>query len=357
MPQTPATTALYTASEVESRTGIPATTLRQWERRYGFPSPSRTAGGYRMYSPLDLACIGFIQARQDEGIAVSRAVALAREHFAEPPAPDLPLVEELIRALLLPDHREAARLLGQAHASFSAEEIMMNVMRPTLVQIGQMWERGEITVAHEHQASAFLKVRLSQMLDAAGLSDFGPSVVAACGPGEHHEIGLMMLAVTLRRRGVRVHYLGSNMPLADMAVYTRAVDAQALLISLNTQDSLDQFRAQLSDFALLREPLYLGGQMLNMNPALAQELGGQYLGDSATAAADTLVRLLGSQTSPPQTPLLQNLRPQPSPLQPALADAAWPLLPVSGESAPPVQVKKGQTEPDGPAPGREEVRP
>ena len=224
---------------------------------------------------------------------------------------------------------------------------MMNVMRPVLVQIGQMWERGEITVAHEHQASAFLKVRLSQMLDAAGLNDFGPSVVAGCGPGEHHEIGLMMLAVTLRRRGVRVHYLGSNMPLADMAVYTRAVDARALLISLNTQDSLDQFRAQLNDLAGLLEPLYLGGQMLNWNPALAQELGGRYLGDSATAGADMLVQLLRDD-SLRQTP---TLRP------PARGPVGGPPPPTPAEPAPTTETRRGQTESEGPMAEREEVKP
>ena len=287
------TTALYTASEVEARTGVPATTLRQWERRYGFPSPSRTAAGYRLYSPFDLACIAFIQARQEEGVSVSRAVQLAREHLASPAVPDAetPLVSELVQALLRPDHHEAGRLLGQAHAVFSAEDVMMNVMQPTLTRIGALWEAGEITVAHEHQASAFLKVRLSQMLDAAGSNEFGPAVVAACGPGEHHEVGLMMLAVTLRRRGMQVHYLGSNTPLADLAVYARSVGARALLLSLNTDESLDQLRADLGDLGGLDIPIFFGGQVLNLRPALAQELGGHYLGASATQATAALVAL------------------------------------------------------------------
>ncbi|WP_424949559.1 MerR family transcriptional regulator [Deinococcus sp.] len=291
MPETPANTALYTASEVESRSGVPATTLRQWERRYGFPRPSRTAGGYRMYSPFDLACIAFLQARQDEGVSVSRAVELAREHFFSAQAA-LPVVSDLVRALVCPDHREAARLLGQAHATLSAEEVMTEVMGPALTLIGQMWERGEITVAHEHQASMFLKARLGRMMEAAGQNDLGPSVVAACGPGEYHEIGLMMLSVTLRRRGVQVHYLGSDMPLADLAVYTRAVAAEALLISLNTPESLASFRAHLGDLADLQAPYFLGGQMLNAHPALAEELGGLFLGHSATEAADRMVQRL-----------------------------------------------------------------
>ncbi|WP_425148127.1 MerR family transcriptional regulator [Deinococcus sp.] len=291
----PSTTALYTAHEVELRSGIPATTLRQWERRYGFPAPARSAGGYRMYSPLDLACLAFIRARQDEGVPVSRAVDLMRAHLSapfEPPA-FAARTSALVQALILPDHAEATRLLAQAHAELGTEEVMFSLMQPALMQLGVLWERGEITVAHEHLASAYLRSRVSHLLEAAGQNVFGPAVVAACGPGEFHEIGLMMLAVVLRRRGVRVHYLGANTPLADIALYARHVQAEALLISLNTHASLDAFQGEQHELAELKVPLYLGGAMLNEVPGLAPELGATYLGGGALAAAEALVERLG----------------------------------------------------------------
>jgi DNA-binding transcriptional MerR regulator len=36
--------------EVAAVTGVPAETLRTWERRYGFPAPERSEGGHRLYS-------------------------------------------------------------------------------------------------------------------------------------------------------------------------------------------------------------------------------------------------------------------------------------------------------------------
>jgi hypothetical protein len=38
-----------TLKAVSRRTGIPAATLRTWERRYGFLRPVRSANGYRLY--------------------------------------------------------------------------------------------------------------------------------------------------------------------------------------------------------------------------------------------------------------------------------------------------------------------
>jgi MerR family transcriptional regulator, light-induced transcriptional regulator len=331
MPQTSSTTALYTASEVEARTGVPATTLRQWERRYGFPSPSRTAGGYRMYSPFDLACIGFIQARQAEGVVVSRAVSLAREHFVPPPSFELPIIDELLRALLRPDHREAARLLGQAHESFSTEEVMLGVMQPVMSRVGELWERGEITVAHEHQASAFLRARLTQLLEAAGFNEVGPVMVVACGPGEYHELGLLVLAVLLARRGFNVHYLGSDTPLSDLAKYSRDIGAWAVLMTVNTEESLARFQADLSHLNLLGLPLYLGGHMLNAQPDLAPKLGGQYLGPSATEAADLLAQQV--LRSRPDTQSLSHRAP-----------SAQPSAQLNAQSSAQAQLKREGTD-------------
>ena len=37
--------------EVAEQTGLAPGTIRMWEQRYGFPSPRRTASGYRRYEP------------------------------------------------------------------------------------------------------------------------------------------------------------------------------------------------------------------------------------------------------------------------------------------------------------------
>ena len=69
-------TGMFTASEVEAQTGVPATTLRQWERRYGFPHPARNASGYRLYSPGDVAAIQYMQSQLQSGVPASRAAEL-----------------------------------------------------------------------------------------------------------------------------------------------------------------------------------------------------------------------------------------------------------------------------------------
>jgi DNA-binding transcriptional MerR regulator len=56
--QPPSAEPIYNIGAVTRLTGIPITSLRAWERRYGFPHPSgRTPGGHRLYSEKDVTLL------------------------------------------------------------------------------------------------------------------------------------------------------------------------------------------------------------------------------------------------------------------------------------------------------------
>src|SRR6478672_11234489 len=65
--------------EVAERTGITAATIRMWEQRYGFPEPSRTASGYRVYTDEDVDVLRRAGALRDGGLSVGAALSRARE--------------------------------------------------------------------------------------------------------------------------------------------------------------------------------------------------------------------------------------------------------------------------------------
>ena len=59
--------ATFSIRVVEAKTGIPAETLRIWERRYGFPKPARRPGGARVYRREDVARLQLIAAARAAG--------------------------------------------------------------------------------------------------------------------------------------------------------------------------------------------------------------------------------------------------------------------------------------------------
>ncbi|MDF1524529.1 MAG: MerR family transcriptional regulator, partial [Trueperaceae bacterium] len=99
----------YTVNEVEERTGVPATTLRQWERRYGLPLPERSESGYRLYGDVDLDDIRAMKAHVDDGVPASRAAEMVKER-AKPltgPRPIAGLRQDLVEALVALDDARA----------------------------------------------------------------------------------------------------------------------------------------------------------------------------------------------------------------------------------------------------------
>ncbi|HEX5917314.1 MAG TPA: DICT sensory domain-containing protein [Nocardioides sp.] len=66
--------------DLAHRTGVPISTLRSWEKRYGFPEPRRQGGGHRRYSEADVDAVLDVLARRRGGLSLAAAV-----HHAEVP--------------------------------------------------------------------------------------------------------------------------------------------------------------------------------------------------------------------------------------------------------------------------------
>jgi MerR family transcriptional regulator, light-induced transcriptional regulator len=285
----------YTVNEVEERTGVPATTLRQWERRYGVPKPERSAAGYRLYSDADIADIRALKAHVDDGVPASRAAQMVgtRADGAIGPRPLASLQTDLVAALVDLDDARADRVLAEAHALYSVDDVVLDVVQPGMVELGNLWHDGVINTTTEHFASAYVQGRLHQLMSLSGANRAGHKVIVACAPFDQHELGALVLAVLLRRSGYQVYFVGANTPVEDLAAMAGAVRPVAVMISASSVDSVHQLidkRAHLDGVAPL---LVLGGSGFNADPRRADEVGGRFLAADARTAVtrfDALVR-------------------------------------------------------------------
>jgi hypothetical protein len=77
-----------TLKAVSRRTGIPAATLRTWQRRYGFMRPERSLGGYRLYGKEDIDRIEQVKYLVGQGVRIGTAmeavIRAAEEHSGGP---------------------------------------------------------------------------------------------------------------------------------------------------------------------------------------------------------------------------------------------------------------------------------
>lgn len=280
----------YTINEVEARTGVPATTLRQWERRYGLPMPERSDAGYRLYGDDDLGDIRAMKAHVDDGVPASRAAAMVKEGALPVAGPRTvaALRADLVDALVALDDDRADRVLSEAHALHSVEGVVLELLGPAMIDLGNLWHDGKIATTTEHFASSYVNGRLRALLALAGGQRVGPVVIVACAPLDQHELGALTLAVLLRRRGYQVYFVGANTPVEDLAAMARELLPFAVMVSASSIDAIHQLVAKRRHLEGIAPLLALGGYGFNTDPALAERVGGQYLGTTVTEALDRL---------------------------------------------------------------------
>src|SRR5690348_7921367 len=141
------------------RVGVSPELLRAWEQRYGLLRPSRSAGGFRLYSSADEARVLAMQRRLATGLPAAEAARLAlaetgRGLDAAPGGTTLlgQLAAELRAALDGFDEPAAHAALDRVVAAFRLQTVIRDAVLPYLHDLGRRWERGEASVAQEHFA-------------------------------------------------------------------------------------------------------------------------------------------------------------------------------------------------------------
>jgi DNA-binding transcriptional MerR regulator len=246
----------YRIKTVSDITGIPKNTLVAWERRYGVLNPRRLSNGYRMYTDKDVAVLVQLKGLLNDGYKISEAVDLiasqrAAQLRAMPAGTDAAAYEQLradLEGALLGFGRAAAEQVVRRLANVHHVEAIRQVYFPLLRSVGDGWERGDVSVAQEHFASSFVRDQLVSMLLQTGCGPpDGPHVACATLPGEHHELGLLGLAVHLALSGKRVTYLGADMPTADLCRFATSHHPRWICLSALVPASPDELVRQLTE--------------------------------------------------------------------------------------------------------------
>jgi DNA-binding transcriptional MerR regulator len=170
--------------------GISPSTLRTWERRYGFPVPRRSEGGHRLYDRREVEALR--DAFAETGHAAS-AVELARTRGGDPAPPTCLRLRAALRAL---DEEAADRVAAEALAAAGLEAVVEHLVLAGVDglqdgtpehALGGRWGAGWIAAQR-------------RLAPPASRPD-GVLVLDAGGPDVLH---VAALELVLRRAGLRV---------------------------------------------------------------------------------------------------------------------------------------------------------
>ncbi len=257
----------YSVKAAAIATGVSESSLRTWERRYGVPIPGRSPSGRRQYDEDDIATIRRMAALVRAGIPASEAAdAIRREDAAavaeEPrPAEEHSLVQQLVDASLAYDEPSISRIVHEA-LELGWEDALKQVLFPSLNRIGLYWGDGRISCATEHFTSEVIRRELAAAIAGRPRAPLdAPAVLLACPEAERHDLGLLAMALLLSERGVRVFYLGAEVPAQDLLLAIEKTGVPAACLSATTASGLASLgrtaRAVVEKRAVRR--LFVGG--------------------------------------------------------------------------------------------------
>jgi DNA-binding transcriptional MerR regulator len=281
--------------ELSRRVGVNPELLRAWERRYGLLEPSRSPGGFRLYSDADVARVEQMKLHLAEGLSAAEAARLAKtSEVAAPGGRDAaPLLDsalaDLRRALASFDEPAAHAALDRLLASFGLDTVLREAVLPLLRELGESWARGETTVAQEHFSSNLLRGRLLALGRGWGRGS-GPHALLAAPPGELHDLGLVVFGLALRNRGWRITFLGADTPIETIAETAERVAPQLVVLATLLPSRIGSVLDGVRSLAA-RWRVVLAGA--GVTSELAEQVGAEQLADGPLEAADRLSSALG----------------------------------------------------------------
>lgn len=311
---------LYNIGVVSRMTGISMATLRAWERRYEFPSASRTMGGHRLYSEKDIMQLRWVRDRIEEGMQTAQSINALRHQeqtgrlvythvdvLNEKPSDRADLQpgekrsflltqqDQLYDSLIQHDMPRADEVLSDTLAIATPEDAILGIVAPVLNRIGEGWEAGNISIGTEHFGTNYLRQRLLMwMLSGPPAHKVAP-IVLACAPGEWHEGSLLIMGALLRRRRWPVAYLGQSVPLPDLATFVREIKPTIVMMVAMTEDSataLSEWPAWIPEVAEKGKPVMVyGGRIFVEQPLWRAKMPGIYLGSNFEEGLNALERL------------------------------------------------------------------
>ncbi len=215
----------FTIKDLENLTGIKAHTIRIWEQRYRFLNPQRTETNIRYYSNAELKTALNVALLNKYGYKISHIDRMTPVDINEkilslthPEALQERTVNSLIQSMVDMDTEEFEGLLNRCIFSSGIEKTILQIIFPFLERVGMLWLTNHINPAQEHLVTNIIRQKLINGIETVKSRIIAEKTSILFLPeGEHHELGLLFMYFLMKNRGVKVLYLGADMPVKDVA--------------------------------------------------------------------------------------------------------------------------------------------
>lgn len=289
------------------KSGLTPHVIRVWEKRYDAVSPNRTDTNRRLYSESEIERLGLLRDVTQAGHSIGQVARLPLEKLRQLAA-DSPnsvksepavrpvrktsaagsFLDECIAAVKVLDARALEDTLKRAATALGAQGLLQRVVAPLAQTIGELWRDGSITAAHEHFASAVIRIFLGHAAKPFAGTESAPVLVVATPAGQIHELGALLVGAAAANLGWHVTYLGASLPAAEIAGAARQNRARAVALSVVYPEDDPRLEAELTrlhESLPAETALLVGGRAMDAYRDALEKIGALQMKDLAHLCA------------------------------------------------------------------------
>lgn len=274
----------YSIKELERLSGIKAHTIRIWEKRHNIISPQRTSTNIRYYSDEDLKKILNISILKKNGVKIGTIANLSYKDIVKKieelqklrSSPQL-YQDQMLVAMIDLDESKFEKMLSNLILKYGFEHSITQIIFPYLEKVGMMWLTSNISPAHEHFLSNFIRQKMIVAIDALPIIEDkdAPKVLLFLPEHEMHEFGILFSNYYLRKYGCKTLYLGQIVPLKDVKSISKSYKPDYVITSLSTKlhhYTIEEFFSHLSSNIPNSQIFVTGYQLRNWNKKTPDKL-------------------------------------------------------------------------------------
>lgn len=256
----------FTIKDIENLSGVKAHTIRIWEQRYNFLKPQRTETNIRSYTNEELKIILNIALLNKFGFKISHINKMNASEISQKlytlshqQAQHERIVNELISFMVDLDMDRFEECLDRQIEENGIEKTIIEIVFPFLAKIGILWVTNNINPAQEHLVTNIIRQKIMVGIETAFSRIKSNKIALLFLPeGEYHELGLLYVCYLLKINGVKVLYLGADVPLDDLNFIVKAKKPDYLYTHLtavannfNIEKFMNNVHSQIGDIPVI----------------------------------------------------------------------------------------------------------
>jgi methanogenic corrinoid protein MtbC1 len=203
-------------------------------------------------------------------------------------------VKQFLELVMNYDDEEAIELvLDLARKGFDVLDIYHYFIRETLYLVGDLWEKGEISIAMEHHITAVIdRVLIITSTYTKKKPTIKKKAVFLTLSNEPHLIGVKIVREYFRTFGWKTYFLGTDLPWKEILRLMKSEQIDVICISVTLQQNINQSQAFVE---YIREntkaKVMIGGQALHLKNQIITQINPDYYTDNREELLELLNKI------------------------------------------------------------------